>query len=139
MPWSVPLAQPLCPVFFGGMLRIAVSLAVNRVMIHLASSSSHARLMLVEVFIAITLVATIACVLPALRAASSIPQRAPGANEHRVRLHAAGFLAIDVSIRLLELGIFGFAPRSSLTELPVASGWFAILNRREFLALRAER
>ena len=61
-------------VFFGGMLRIAVSLAVKCVMIHLASSSSHDRLMRVEAFIGLMPVATIACVLPALRGASSIPR-----------------------------------------------------------------
>ena len=63
-------------VFFGGMFGIAVSLAVNRVMILWVSGSSHDPLMLVEAFIVLMLVSSIACALPALRAASIDPARA---------------------------------------------------------------
>lgn len=63
-------------VFFGGMLGIAVSLAVNRVMVLWASGSSHDPLMLVGALIVLILVASIACALPALRAASIDPARA---------------------------------------------------------------
>lgn len=63
-------------VLVGGAVGITASLMLNRVMKLWASGSSHDPLMLVEAFIVLALVSILACVLPALRAASIDPARA---------------------------------------------------------------
>ncbi len=63
-------------VFLGAALGIAVSLAINRVMVLWASGSSHDPQMLVGALLVLMLVASIACTLPALRAASIDPAKA---------------------------------------------------------------
>lgn len=63
-------------VGIGGVVGIVASLALNRVMKLWESGSSHDPVMLIEAFLVLAAVATIACVLPALRAASIDPARA---------------------------------------------------------------
>ena len=63
-------------VFTGGVIGLAASIALNRVMTAWASGSSHDPMMLVEAFLVLALVSVVACLLPALRAASIDPARA---------------------------------------------------------------
>jgi predicted permease len=63
-------------VLIGGAVGVIASLVLNGVMKLWASGSSHDPLMLVEAFLVLAVVSVLACVLPALRAASIDPARA---------------------------------------------------------------
>jgi predicted permease len=63
-------------VLLGGVIGMATSIALNRVMMLWASGSSRDPLMLVEAFLVLALVSIVACTLPALRAAWIDPARA---------------------------------------------------------------